>query len=117
MVPGQEEHCQGTRTVEAAQGAAEGSEPTCVLIRVAGHGASVAGITGISGETGPGQDEPVSGPSSGSVGHEAAAPGRVHEGGVVIPLYERWTYRHEFLTRGQRRERRWRSTFEPSGIY
>ena len=23
--------------------------------------------------------------------------------GVVIPLYKRWTYRHEFLTRGQRR--------------
>ena len=89
--------------MEAAQGGAEGSEPTCVLIRVAGHGASVAGITGISGETGPGQDEPVSGPSSGSVGHEAAAPGRVHIRGVVIPLYERWTYRHEFLTRGQRR--------------
>ena len=21
----------------------------------------------------------------------------------MIPLYERWTYRHEFLTRGQRR--------------
>ena len=34
MVPGQEEHCQGTRTVEAAQGAAEGSEPTRVPIRV-----------------------------------------------------------------------------------
>ena len=35
--------------------------------------------------------------------------------GVAIPLYEWWTHRHEFLMRGQRGERLWRSTLKPSG--
>ena len=35
--------------------------------------------------------------------NSAGKEGRVRVRGAVIPFYERWTRRHEFLTRGQRR--------------
>ena len=103
MVPGQEEHCQGTRTVEAAQGVTEGPGPARVPIRLARCGASVAGAAGAGGKAGPGRNGTVSGPSPGPRGMTLARKDVSAYVGVVIPFDEKWTYRHEFLTRGQRR--------------
>ena len=87
--------------MEAAQGVTEGPKSACVPVRMARHRAGVQVLRALVARLDLG--------GMGLLVARALNPRRMTLGkkdvskyvGVAIPFYERWTHRHEFLTRGQ----------------
>ena len=86
MVPGQEEHCQGTKTMEAAQGATEGPKSGRVPVRMARRRAGVAGTAGAGVEAGPGWNGAISSPSPQPATHDPSEEGCVRVNGGCRPV-------------------------------